>query len=298
MKHRSPHRAPRSRRPSLCLALVGSIAFGLSATVQAKPARSYLTRAIADFARGRSDAALRALDKGIEVAADARLRGIMHRQRGIILSAQGKRHPAWMAFLQALDDAPGIALSGREHRGQTRALFDCAAALRPHLRMSDAETTRFQKAFAPRRWTCPSAQPPAPPPAVAAAPDAKAAPLPRLKPTAPALAPAAPSTLAPAERPPWALWAAGGTAVASTAAGAILGSLTLQQTRDADSTNNGRLATPTNIAWTTAGVSALATAAVYLFWPGYGRLSSAPAPRLDPATTAPQAIHLLKETTP
>jgi hypothetical protein len=184
----------RAAAPLLVLA---SLAAVVPAHASDEEAKQSLTEAIISFGRGDLAAAKVYLDEAQAKAGDLRLLAQIHRQRGVILAAEGARGEVIIEFLRGLYYQADLQLHGREHRGDVTRLFDCARTLHQQGMGEAAVRARLGASFGRPDWTCPAAmvaepvpeRVPEPSPEPAHEPSPEAAP-PPLSTTAAGLSPA------------------------------------------------------------------------------------------------------------
>lgn len=198
-------------------------------------ARAKLTEGIVAFGRGDLASARLRLDEAEREARDPALLSRIHRQRGIIAHADGRRLDTIIAFMRGLYFDADLSLDAREHHGEVQRLFACARGMGKAGLSEKDVLARHRTAFDAPDWACPAFEPPSPPaapPVVAEPPGRPANPfLGRSPPPAEPDPSASPSL--------WAspiLWALIGTAVAG---GAVVTGLVLSGEADGYSGSTG-----------------------------------------------------------
>jgi hypothetical protein len=150
------------------------ISIVLLTLLAAGDAQSELTQGIVKFARGDVPSARKHLDDAEALTTDPAMLARIHRQRGIIDQAEGKRLASVLSFLKALYFDPKVELSEQEHKGEVQRLFGCARELNGAGVTERSVELRYAKDFELDDWRCPVGDktpqiepPPAPPPPLA-----------------------------------------------------------------------------------------------------------------------------------
>jgi hypothetical protein len=122
-------------------------------------ARAKLTEGIVAFGRGDLASARLRLDEAEREARDPALLSRIHRQRGIIAHADGRRLDTIIAFMRGLYFDADLSLDAREHHGEVQRLFACARSM-GRSGLSEREVhARHGEAFDPPDWSCPTHAP-------------------------------------------------------------------------------------------------------------------------------------------